>query len=323
MPIDLSESKLLSLPPDILILTLLNLDYQSLAHVCQTYTKLRNICQNERLWYQKFLDLTGSINSTSGLLIPSILATTWFERVKLIWELLHPTKVYTLVQIFRNTNDNVYNVLATIKAKTDEEAHNVLANKFNNRISPLYEIFATYSHDIQVRGYPRAWGIGTETHNNYISSINKLANSDTDVTAGNIQLFLLYNDIDEFSLILSENSLISFSRDLSLIPTLSVYKRSIDTVLFTIVSTNINEIYAIFATLLNFSDIFKSKRQDYELAGEPFGYEDYTRKADSLVDMTTKIIRSISNKPLIYTETNVKEILGNYIILSGPKVLTM
>lgn len=88
-------------------------DPGALGQLCQADSNLRRLCQNELLWKQKFAELTRTPNVTqndpiwkqnffqmtqphpnqNNHFIPNSLATTWLERVRVLWMLTHPKTI--------------------------------------------------------------------------------------------------------------------------------------------------------------------------------------------------------------------------------------
>ena len=84
------------LPTELLLQILSYANLTDLRQLCQTSSKLRQICGDEVLWqsvYQK-------LNRSNDITYPHQLASkqigsTWLERSMFLYNLTHPGKVYT------------------------------------------------------------------------------------------------------------------------------------------------------------------------------------------------------------------------------------
>lgn len=91
-----SSSLFQTLPQDLQIQILILLPIPDLEQFCSTSPQVQSICKNENLWMHKFAELSSS--PVGSHKVPIELAATWFHRTRILWQMLHPKKLYQLIK---------------------------------------------------------------------------------------------------------------------------------------------------------------------------------------------------------------------------------
>lgn len=126
----MTSSNILNLPFDLQPEILLKLSLTEFSRVCQTNSKLNAICKDERWWKRKFAELTGeSVIDESK--IPPELATTWFEKTRILWQLLHPKSIWSLT--IEHTEPNTISLIKNYDLPSEDAVREMIAKDFNDK----------------------------------------------------------------------------------------------------------------------------------------------------------------------------------------------
>lgn len=114
------------LPPEILREIVYNLPISTFIHLCSTFVGMRQVCNDEHMWVDKFNKLIGSLGQVrfpstlnSGSMVWPLLSHK--DKVKLLWVALNPISVYAISLVDLSEFPTVFNI-CLVKAQSPEEA---------------------------------------------------------------------------------------------------------------------------------------------------------------------------------------------------------
>ena len=146
---DMSFSIFLSLPVEIQLNVLLQQDIETLGRLCRGSKYVQILCEDERLWKRKFINLMQSESSVFDETFIR-LGSTWKDRTKSLWNILHPRKIYTVVvnELDTKLNDEhghsnmtaVHKVLGNFLVDSIDHAEQCVLHAYKNTIEPIYSV---------------------------------------------------------------------------------------------------------------------------------------------------------------------------------------
>lgn len=144
----------LELPRELQANILLNEDIQTLGRLCSTNSEIDQLCRDESFWKDKFHRLSNSPPGLPGLPEPTEMGRTWMAQTHLLWKLLHPETVFTIVEHINDENEEgqpiiTSLVLGNFKVDTLEHVKQCILEAYHNRVDPLYTSFTTTIANLQ------------------------------------------------------------------------------------------------------------------------------------------------------------------------------
>lgn len=256
-------NSLAALPKDIQIELLSTLDTRTLGHLCQTDSSISQLCKDENLWKLRFLEIV------KDDYIPNEIASTWFQKVRLILALFEPQTSLTLftddttsmVDLgYKGTHSwqfqKNFEILGNYVAKEIKISKNCLMRDYNNRNQPMY-------------------GVMTRAMNQYlkIQTEKRYRNKNKKYPEINAFANILKSGLTNFDYLyyITINDNISPSFDVSEIPFFDLEPNSSNESLtlvefhsydfgrvsLTISGTNVDKMYALLATIINYYQLIK------------------------------------------------------------------
>lgn len=200
------------LPPELQMEILLQTDIQTLGQLCQTNSHVKDLCLNETLWRNRFISLTQSPESTFN---PAFLelGPTWLTRTRIIWTILHPKKIYTLIKV--GLRQPI--VLANMLVDNIDHADQCVLHAYKNKVEPIYTAFRSGTY----------WPINT------VNDLRKF-----------------FRDAKAFGFSISQNFL--FDSEHVGFETLNLIETRVDhNVVFTMRGSDINQFYVYLSAVIN------------------------------------------------------------------------
>ena len=144
----------LNLPLDNQLDVILNLDLKTIGEIGRANREISELCRYERVWREQFRMLSKLADSNKHS-IPKELASTWKERMRVMWSIIHPKKVFTLYQIDPRIKSDIFSdsiyphvVISNIKAVDWEDAAERITNLYNNHVEPLYSSILSFRKEM-------------------------------------------------------------------------------------------------------------------------------------------------------------------------------
>lgn len=117
-------------------------DVQTIGRFCKTNKHIYSFVKAERFWENKFRSLIGKRKCKFVPLFLE-LGSTWLERVKVIWRMLHPKSIYTL--LIQEWDDECgfisfeeARVVCNFTANDMQHAHERIFTFFMDAIEPVF-----------------------------------------------------------------------------------------------------------------------------------------------------------------------------------------
>ena len=273
----------LQLPLDNKLDVILNLDVETLAQFCLSNAQINALCNNERVWKEKFAQLS-KLKDINQHHIPSELAQSWKERTQLLWNILHPDRVFTLYQIDPDADSDIFDpeytyphlIIGNIRAKDLDSAKQCIVDSYNSYKEPIYSSLNSFITDI-INESEEAEDEEYEHNPLLLNRLNNIFTEkkgeemmrdmrDQGLTVERLDYLLKLQTNGPVFYELKENLLIRFGSD---VQTYNLLVNDSDEMIptsirLTVSGVNESQMKSFLAVLLNYSHLFYQDEEDEE-----------------------------------------------------------
>lgn len=348
MDLDLDFFNFLELPREIQIEVLLHEDFPTISHLCRTNKAVRELCNDERLWKQKYFkelefEFWRSLNkdlvkafqqSLSSDQATSDVQKSWLTRMKMMRMMESSDKVVTLSMLVFNEEDGAEAeypepiILGNYKTSSIQLARRCIVDEYNSRVEPVYSAFTrSITNIIEANSNPINGGV----YDNIVDELARILNNEQtfdestlfDVMENSGELGVQYN--------LNLNPFFDLRDDPDetvLSHSVFIDSRNFVGTLCTVAGLNRNKLYYVLAEMLNHRFLFYNK---YILGSEEKTRIESRQEGPTLNYVVNSILSVVEKEvsdgmlknPDVYDAKIVEEILNNSWEVVGSGLYTI